>query len=192
MGLAFHYSGSFDKSASLSAMIEEVKDISAVNKWQYTVFEQSFPSHSFDTENYDQKIYGICFSPSEGEPVWLCFLSNGKMSSPPNLQFFGITDAPGDRERLYMLSTKTQYAGVEVHQRIIDLLRYLRPRYFSDLKVSDEGQYWETGDKGLLKETFKRYDTALQIVGTALENNSILPGETFEEYFQRVFKDGKN
>ena len=32
------------------------------------------------------------------------------------------------------------------------MLKYLKKRYISDLQVSDEGQYWETGDVRVLKK----------------------------------------
>lgn len=188
MGLSLHYSGRFNKNASLSEMIEEVKDIAEVNQWKCKIYEKQFPSKEFGGKSYNQKIYGISFSPPECEPVWICFLSNGKMSSPHNLQMFGQTKNQDERKYLYILSVKTQYAGIHVHKIIIDLLKYLDKKYFSALKVYDEGQYWETGDDELLQTVFKRFDSALQIVGDALDNSSRMPNETFEQYLQRILK----
>ena len=189
MGLSFHYSGSFNKNAFLSEMIAEVKDIAEVNQWRYIIYEKQFPSKDLGRKPYNQEIYGISFSPHECEPVWICFLSNGKMSSPSNLQMFGQTKRRDERKYLYMLSVKTQYAGIHVHKIIIDLLKYLDKKYFSELKVYDEGQYWETGDDELLQTIFKRYDAALQIVDSALDNNSRMANETFEQYLERILKN---
>lgn len=189
MGLSFHYSGSFNKNASLSEMIAEVKDIAEVNQWRCIIYEKQFPSKDLGSKTYNQEIYGISFSPHECEPVCICFLSNGKMSSPANLQMFGQTNRRDERKYLYMLSVKTQYAGIHVHKIIIDLLKYLDKKYFSELKVYDEGQYWETGDDELLQTIFKRYDAALQIVDSALDNNSRMANETFEQYLERILKN---
>ena len=41
--------------------------------------------------------------------------------------------------------TKTQFAGVQVHMKVLELLKALRP-LFRDLSVEDEGEYWETGN----------------------------------------------
>jgi len=43
-------------------MIEEVKDIVGIYKWQYVVFETEFPESSLDSETYSNKIYGILFA----------------------------------------------------------------------------------------------------------------------------------
>jgi hypothetical protein len=106
MGLSIHYSGSFNAKASLQAMIEEVKDIAEIYKWGYHVFEDEFPADSPGETEYNQNIYGICFTPPECETVWLCFLSNGKISSPVNLEFYGNSKNKEEHEYLYMLSVK--------------------------------------------------------------------------------------
>ena len=107
MGLSIHYSGSFNTKTSLSQMIEEVKDIAEIYKWPYHVFENEFPADSLSKAEYDQNIYGICFTPPECETVSLCFLSNGKMSNVVNLEFYGNPKNKEEVEYLYMLSVKT-------------------------------------------------------------------------------------
>lgn len=169
-------------------MIEEVKDIARVNQWKYTVYEKEFSTADFGKDNYKEKIFGISFSPQQCEPVYLCFLSNGRMSSPSSLQMFGRSSDQEERKYLYMLSVKTQFAGIDTHKRIIDLFKYLNGKYFSELKVNDEGQYWETGDDELLEKIFRRYDAAFEVLGTALDRNSRIPTESFEQYFQRILK----
>ena len=188
MGLSIHYSGSFNTKASLQAMIEEVKDIAEIYKWRYYVFEDQFPADSPGKAEYNQNIYGICFTPPECETVWLCFLSNGKMSSPSNLQFFGNSKNKEEQEYLYMLSVKTQYAGIEIHKLIIHLLKYLSGKYLQDFTVNDEGEYWETGDEKLLQDTFKRYTDLIENFASSIENYPIKSGESFEAYFERLLK----
>jgi hypothetical protein len=134
MGLSIYYSGTFNPDASLSSMIEEVKDIAELYKWKYKVFESEFPTNTIGNENYNQEIYGICFAPPQCEPVWICFLSNGKMSSPSHLKFFGKGENKEEKPYLYMLSTKTQYAGIEIHKLIIQLLNILRGNIYRILQ----------------------------------------------------------
>lgn len=193
MGLSFHYSGRFRKGASLSEMIHEVKDIVEVCKWKYTIFEEEFPSDK-DVENSDNgNIYGISFTPPECETVWLCFLSNRKMSSPVLFMLYGKTNDSPEHEYLYMLSVKTQFAGVEIHKFIIELFRYLKKRgYFETLEVTDEGKYWETGDENLLKEIFKRYVDLLDNFTFAVEHIPIKSDESYEKYFERLINVIRN
>jgi hypothetical protein len=186
MGISIHYSGTFNPTSSLSVMIEEVKDIAELYKWKYNVFGSEFPANSFDKEDYNQEVYGICFTPTECETVWISFLSNGKMSSPVHLEFFGKKENQEEQPYLYMLSTKTQYAGVEIHKLIIRLFRYFQGKYFQHFKVLDEGYYWETGDGKLLEDTFKKYAELIEGFTSSIEIHPMNPGESYEEYFKRL------
>jgi len=188
MGLSIHYNGSFNEKASLQSMIEEVKDIAEIYKWKYFVFEDAFQAAGFGKAEYNQNIYGICFTPPECETVWLCFLSNGKMSSPAHLQFFGNSTNQAEQEYLYMLSVKTQYAGIEIHKIVIHILKYLSDKYLRDFTLSDEGQYWETGDEKLLQDIFKRYTVLIESFASSIENYPRNSGESFEAYFERLLK----
>ncbi len=185
MGLSIHYSGSFNPSASLQGMIEEVVEIAKVYHWKYSIFETNFPQGEFE-DKYDEKIYGVTFSPPSCEPVFLTFLSNGRMSSSAHLEFFGNSSDKKEQQYLYMLSTKTQYGGIKTHMLIIHLLKYLSDKYLQTFRLIDEGQYWETGNEKLLEDTFKRYNDLLNSVADALETFPVKTGETMEEYLSRL------
>ena len=192
MGLTFHYSGSFKKDASLQELIEEVKDIAGINGWEYHIYDRELPHDDYGKDVFNDRIYGISFNPVGSEPVWLCFLSNGRLSSPDLLQYYGSPENPADRKHLYLVSTKTQFSGMTTHMIIINLLKYIDSKYLTGLKVYDEGQYWETGDAKLLEDIFKRFNTALDIFGTAVEKNEKLPDESYEDYFKRILKGKGN
>ena len=188
MSLTFHYSGRIKKKTSLHELIAEVKDIAEINGWERQIFEQQFTGDDFGSEIFDNRLYGISFSPTGSEPVWLCFLSNGRLSSPDLLQLYGNPENEKERKNLYLVSTKTQFAGVTTHKTIIDLLKYIDKKYLADFKVYDEGQYWETGDEKILEEISKRFNAALDIFGDAVENNERLPNESYEDFFKRILK----
>lgn len=188
MGLTIHYSGRFNEHSSLSEMIEEVTDIAEIYNWTYHVYEKHFPYENLNNTEYNDSIYGISFTPPECETINLCFLSNGRMSSAPNLKFFGNSTDEEYKIFLYMLSVKTQFAGSDTHKLIIHLLKYLNKKYFTEFEVLDEGNYWITEDEKLLEETFERYTVLLDSVGSALENIPLKSEETFEDYFGRIMK----
>ena len=188
MGLSIYYCGHFKEGASLSEMIGEVRDIAEIYKWKYNIYEVDFPENSFGKKEYNQSIYGISFTPPDCETVSIAFLSNGKMSSPAYLKFFGKNDTRPEQKYLYMLSTKTQFAGIEIHKLIIHLFKYLSRKYLSEFKVTDDGQYWETGDDKLLQEIFNHYNDLLESFSTALENYPMKGNESFESYFKRLMK----
>lgn len=186
MGLSIHYNGRFNKNLSLSEMIEEVKDIAEIHNWKYTIFEIQFPEKVINS--LDDTLYGICFSPPKCEPVWLCFLSNGRMSSPINLKSFGNSTDGKDKEYLYLLSTKTQYAGIEVHKLIIHFLKYISKKYFNEFYLADEGKYWETGDEKLLENIFNDYNSLMESFDSALKQIPSKPQENMEEYLIRILE----
>ena len=188
MGLSFHYSGSIANPDLLPELIDEIQDIARLYNWKYFIFDRQFAEDTIGKPDYNQNIYGICFTPPECETIDICFLSNGRMSSISHLKFFGKTDDQAEQAYLYMLSVKTQYAGIELHQFVIQLFRYLNKKYFADFKLTDEGSYWETNDLALLQTTFKRYTDLINGFASALESIPVQNGETIESYFERLLK----
>lgn len=188
MGLSFHYKGRIAKSELLPHLIDEIQDIANAYKWEYNIYERCFPHDSFGKRTYNQEVYGICFTPPHCETIPICFLSNGKMSSDLHLQFFGKTETREEQDYLYMLSVKTQYAGVELHQFIIQLFRYLNKKYFAGFELTDEGNYWETNDIEVLKANFKKYNDLISGFSSALECVPLEHDESIENYFLRVLK----
>jgi len=188
MGLSFHYSGSIANPDLLPELIDEIQDIAKMYGWKYFVFDRQFPEDTIGKQDYNQNIYGICFTPPECETIDICFLSNGRMSSISHLKFFGKSENQAEQAYLYMLSVKTQYAGIKLHQFVIQLFRYLNKKYFADFKMTDEGSYWETNDLALLQTTFKRYTDLIEGFASALEYIPVQNGETIESYFERLLK----
>jgi hypothetical protein len=188
MGLSIHYSGSFKNDSSLEAMIEEVKDIAEVYDWKYTIHNTHFPENTFGKLDYDGELYGISFTPPNSETISLTFLSNGKMCGGSNLLFFSDTLNEKDNAYLYMLSTKTQFAGSTIHKIIIHLLKHLSHKYFQDFKLIDEGAYWETGDEMVLENKFKIYTALLDSFSDSVSKYPKYKTESFTQYFERILK----
>lgn len=189
MGLSFHYNGEISNAERLAELIEEVKEIVSVYQWKYNVFETAFPNYRLTEENeYTDAVYGICFTPSGSETVFISFLSNGKMSSPGHLQFFGKTKTQVEQPYLYMLSVKTQYSTPLIHATIIQLLRHISTKYLSNFNVSDEGEYWETNDETRLKQNFDKYTSLIDNFALGIETLPINTNESYEQYFQRLME----
>ena len=168
MSLTIFYSGRFNPESSLSEMIEEVKDICEVQKWDYYIFESEFPAINFP-EGYSDNTYGICFSPPGSETVSLEFLSNGRMSNGQLLHLWGNSENENERQFIYSPFTKTQYAGYEVHALIVEIFRYVSKKYLMDFNMTDEGQYWDTNDMEVLKERFRVYESLIDNFALGLQ-----------------------
>jgi hypothetical protein len=65
-----------------------------------------------------------------------------------------------DKDLYVQEFTKTQFAGPEYHLKVIDLLRTVQP-LFRDLKVDDEGEFWDSGDRSVLQGHFKAIEKVL-------------------------------
>jgi hypothetical protein len=191
MGLSFHYSGKIAHPEMLPALVNELEDISKIYNWKHYVNKCRFPEGAYGKDEYDKYIYGISIKPPQCDVIRVCFLSNGRMSDAPHLEFFGKTDCQPESKYLYMLSVKTQYANIEQHQVIIELFRYLSKKYFVDFQMTDEGGYWETGDLSVLKSNFEKYQQLSECFTGAIEQFPIQSDETIETYFERLIRQLK-
>jgi hypothetical protein len=183
MGLSFHYKGALKNPGLLKKMIEEVTDISLANQWKFHVFEEAFPSEAFTLDSYNDSIYGICFSPPNCEVVCLTFLSNGKICAFYNLESSKVSLNELDDN---YLSVKTQFAGPEIHKQLITIFDYINKKYFENFDLTDEGNYWETKNDQLLKDTFKKYTNLINGFDSLLDNIPIGERETIEAYLIRI------
>jgi hypothetical protein len=92
MGLSIHYHGSISDPSRLPELIDEVRSICESLNMKFTIFKKNLPIEEYGKKEYQNEIYGIWFSPKNCEPVSMCFLSNGIMSNPLNLETFGFSD----------------------------------------------------------------------------------------------------
>jgi len=83
--------------------------------------------------------HGLRLMPHEhSEPIDLCF----------------------DGNRLEPSQVKTQFAGPDVHVKVVGLFRRLSP-HFAELDVQDDAQFWDTGDRDLLATAFEQVEEML-------------------------------
>ena len=193
MGLTIRYSGKFREDVVLPDLIEEVVDVAKAHGWDYSIFEKKFDPEMFGKDCVDMKLYGICFSPPKCEPVCFTFRSNGRMCCIDPLS--DTNNVEEDKEYLYTIFTKTQYAGFEVHKIIIRLFRHLSEKYLADFRMHDESEYWEYNDELKSNEAFTRFDGLMNQFAESLKRFSMAENESVEEYVNRIatlIKDKEN
>ncbi len=186
MGLTIHYEGRFKKGASLPDMIEEVKNVAEVHQWKYHIYETDFPADSLGKEEYNDKIYGIHFTPPECESVQFTFLSNGRTGSAFGLKHFAQDKDAPQYEYLHWLFTKTQFAGPEIHAFIVHLFRYMADKYFDEFMVTDETKYWETNDEEELRKLFGYTTAVIEGFRNAFDTFEPEEDESIEDYIKRL------
>jgi len=192
MGLSFHYSGRIADKKFLPKLIEDLVDIAKLHKWKYHVLNCEFPDEQEQTEAHNHKVYGIFFTPPECETVFVSFLSNGRLSSPLLLEFWGDATEEPEIGYLYMLSVKTQYAGAEIHKLLMGIFHYLNKQYFAEFEMSDEGNYWATSNDTLLLKNFNQNGILINSFKSVLKNLPIQEDENPEEYIIRIIKEIKH
>ena len=85
-------------------------------------------------------------------------------SDPLNLEF--------DKDYIIQEYCKTQFAGIETHIKVIEILKLIEP-YFDRLEVNDEGEYWETNNTEI---TQNHIDKCFEIIEDEKSKNINLNG----------------
>ena len=177
MGLTLHYSARLRTLDLLPQLVDEIEDICGSLDWPCNRIENVVevaakyvphePGNGLDPKPVH--LNGIQFTPPECETASLVFTGSGHTSTAINLV---MADSLHDisPHLIYNISVKTQFAGPDVHVALVTLLKYLEKKYFAEIKVNDEGHFWETMDKNVLLKKFETYNNLLDTFVTALEN----------------------
>lgn len=174
MGLSIHFSGTLFIPSLISPLSTEVFDLCKSLAWESQVIQTA-------------ALHGIVFSPPACEPVFLTFTNEGRLFSPLQTEMEETYNKAGlDPSLIYWSSVKTQYAGIAIHQMIIELFHYLSRKYFKHFDLKDEGLYWETSDETVLKAQFNAYELAVQTVTDALNGMERLSGESTNDLATRI------
>jgi hypothetical protein len=157
MGVTIHYRGRLNDVGQLGRLCEELTDIAAAMGWESMTLDDDWEQptdarlrHTDSGVHIDGHLglKGVAITGAGAEPLSFFFDRKGNLRCPMGVVLvMEGTLAPEDA----WVSVKTQFASPEVHAWIVGLLKYLKKKYISDLDVSDEGGYWETGDMHTLK-----------------------------------------
>lgn len=138
MGVTIHFEGRLKDQASLEAVIALAKQFCDQHSWHSESLNSNYAklSRVRDEQDWDYEgpVRGIAIEPHDN-------------SEPFRLEF--------DKDLYIQEYTKTQFAPVEVHIALVELLRLIKP-HFEHLEVCDEGEYFETGDTDTLMHHINR------------------------------------
>jgi len=132
MGVTIHFEGELHSEAAYEDLIAAVTTIAKIQNWPTEAIESAETTLLRVRDEQDWDYTG----PVKGIVVHL-----HDDCDTVRLEF--------DRERYIQEFTKTQFAGIEYHLKVVDLLKAIQP-FFRELKVEDEGEFWETGDRAIL------------------------------------------
>jgi hypothetical protein len=144
MGVTIHFEGQLENEAAYQRLVEQVSSIVKAEGWLSEEIESKVTTLLRVRDEHDWDYTG----PVKGIAVYL-----HEDCDPVRLEF---------DENLYVQEyTKTQFAGVQVHLKVVELLKALSP-HFRDLRVEDEGEYWETGNLQALTDHMNRSQKAIE------------------------------
>lgn len=187
MGITIHYSGKIKHTRLIEPLTHEVKDICESFDWKYQEIDMELGVGGLVREETSDtpQIYvkGLTFTPPECEAFNFLFMENGNMVSIIKV----LTDIDTDDiETGQWISTKTQFAGADIHITVSKLLKYLSEKYLEKFEVLDEGHFWGIEDEAKTRATFQQYDNAINTFTNALENFKGAKPETKEDLIKQI------
>jgi hypothetical protein len=161
MGVTIHASGKIDSIDDISRLIDDLKRIAGERNWKYHLINDDFavqPNAALAPYNASDRaitiegslgLKGIILNVDpKAEPFAVLFDCNGVLTDMMQQLSWINDNEQGER----FTSSKMQFADIDAHIHIVELLDSLKKKYISDLFVSDEGAYWESRDRRLLAE----------------------------------------
>jgi hypothetical protein len=146
MGITIHYRGRLNDADRINEFMTGVARACHNLGWTYDRVTE-----------HDPVIKGLIIHPSERcDPLAFLFSKAGFLLSPIQL-----TSGKANALAPAWVFVKTQFAGPEVHVRVVRLLKWVKERYISNLEVEDEGEYWETENFAMLKRKMEAIATVI-------------------------------
>jgi len=185
MGVTIHYQGQLDRLEYLPKLIEELTDIAGSMDWESMRIERDEENSEFE---------GIVLSPADKcESISFLFDREGRLRNIADLLTGRFEPDPA---LSFYIFVKTQFGKIETHLWIVGLLRYLKKKYLSNLKVTDEGEFWETGNIETLQAKRGFLDSKINEFSDALSKVTDVPDDIegimdkIEEISRDMEKDG--
>jgi len=202
MGITIHYKGSLRNISEIDNFKNEMAEICRAMNWEYRLWNED-QSKPFDaTLVHSEKgaeikghipLKGISIViDNKNEGFDFLFNPDGDLSS--FLSEILRHNGSLDRDNKW-LNCKTQYGSVDSHIAVVKLLHHIKEKYIPDLKVIDEGKYWETNDKehlmgkrAFLAGKIAQFDKALSSIEIEGEPSTEELTEKIEELFRKMQK----
>lgn len=166
MGITIHYRGSLVDLSRVEDFEDRVIDLALALGGDCRVWR------SASEHNPTRIVRGLILDLAPGQE------STSLLISPEGwlITIFEIEAAEkGELSEKPWCFVKTQFGSVEGHVAIIELFTALKKEFMPDLEISDEGEYWERHDVGLLQQKMEFLNQAMKSLETALEQTSLSP-----------------
>ena len=143
MGVSVHFEGRLRGEEAFLRLISRIEQIAR----EETLLTETFEHQQVELSRVRDEAAWDYIGPTKGIILYL-----HEDCEPVRLEF--------DRDLYIQEWVKTQFAGALIHIKLIRVLRDLQI-FFEELKVDDEGEYWDTADEVLLAEHIRHCDQAI-------------------------------
>ena len=191
MGVTIHYRGKLKSTDLINPLMAEVEEICISNSWNYKLVdnppindeepEVEFPDFfNPDAESRQLGLRGITFEPhEESETVTFLFDTEGILSSV-------FSNIFKQKSKYTWCFVKTQFAGMDTHIRIINLMRYLKKKYFKKFDIHDDGGYYPHNNTDELQNRLDYLNNAIATVHDVFENIQIDDAKNPDDFINQI------
>jgi len=132
MGVTIHYRGTMDDQRQVETMEDRILDLVFSLGGRATIWR------SFSERDSSRAVRGLIVNLEPGQDT-LSLLVSPEGHLTPLFQIEDAEKAPFEEPPYCFI--KTQFGSLQGHIAIVHLLDALRQQYFSNLEISDEGEY---------------------------------------------------
>lgn len=160
MGVTVHYRGTIDDLSQVEAMEDRLLDLVFALGGKATIW-RSFADH-----DSSRVVRGLLAELGPGQETFSLLISpEGHLT--PLFQIEDAENAPFDKPPFCFV--KTQLGSLHGHVAIVHLLDALKQRFCSNLRISDEGDYYETRDINRLHQQRQMVQSAIESLTEGLQ-----------------------
>jgi len=143
MGVTVHFEGRLKSDQAFSSLLLHIEEIGRAE----TLLTERFENPQAKLGRGSEELPWDYLGPTKGILLYL-----HEDCEPLRLEF--------DRELYFQEWVKTQFAGVDTHIRLIQILRDIE-RFFQTFAVNDEGEYWESRNQSALEGHIRTCNEAI-------------------------------
>jgi hypothetical protein len=164
MGITIHYRGTIDDVANVETMEDRLLDLVFALGGRATIW-RSYADH-----DPSRIVRGLMIEMAPGQDT-LSLLISPEGHLTPLFQIEDAEKAPFDEPPCCFV--KTQFGMPLGHVAIIHVLYALKQKYFSNLSITDEGGFYETGDFNELCKKMNFLGQAVKSLDGGLRNHGL-------------------
>jgi len=166
MGVTIHYRGTLADLSRVEDFEDRVIDLALALGGNVRLWR------SADDSDPSRMVRGLFVDLAPGQETTSLLIA-------PEGWFIGLIEIEDAEKGLVTeppwCSVKTQFGPIEGHVALVELLDAVKKEFVPNLKVMDEGEYWETRNLARLRQKHEFVGQAINALADALEKDRLSP-----------------